>query len=342
MAVTEAATQPAPARSRRWWLLAIRVTVSIALLAVLVSRLNIDSVLPRQRHLSTLGWLAAAIATALIGIALSAWRWQRVLAVFDVPVRLRILLSHYLAGQFVGNVLPSTIGGDVLRVTRGTRTTGSSSTAFASVALERLTGFVALPLLCVIGFALQPSLLGEDHAWIALAISGGTVFALTVILVLAGSPRIAGRFREHENRMRFIGAVHIGVDRMRARPRLVSAVLGTAIIYQASTVLTVWFAARTLGVDVPTAAIIAFVPAVAMAQVVPVSVGGFGVREGMLALFLTPLGVSTGRAVGIGLLWYFIMLVVSLAGAPAFAVGHRHPGPDPTSDRVVDVSDADS
>ena len=60
-----------------------------------------------------------------------------------------------------------------------------------------------------------------------------------------------------------------------------------------------------------------------MAQVIPFSVGGFGVREGMLTLFLTPLGVSTGRAVGIGLLWYFIMLVVSLAGAPAFAVGNR-------------------
>jgi hypothetical protein len=103
----------------------------------------------------------------------------------------------------------------------------------------------------------------------------------------------------------------------------VLAVLGTAMLYQASTVLTVWFASRALNVSVPTAAIIAFIPAVAMAQVIPISVGGFGVREGMLTLFLTPLGVTTGQAVGIGLLWYFIMLVVSLAGAPAFAVGNR-------------------
>lgn len=305
-------------------MLALRIGVSLALLAVLVSKMDFDAMLPRQRHLSTVAWLVAAIGTALVGIGLSAWRWQRVLAVFDVPVRLRILLSHYLAGQFVGNVLPSTIGGDVLRVTRGAKTTGSSSTAFASVALERLTGFVALPLICFVGFALEPSLIEVDHAWIALAISAATLLALAMILVLAASPRLAGRFKDHENWMRFMGAVHIGVHLLRRRPRLVGAVLGTALLYQSSTVLTVWFATRALGVSVPNAAIIAFIPAVAMAQVIPISVGGFGVREGMLTLFLTPLGVSTGKAVGIGLLWYFIMLVVSLAGAPAFAVGNRH------------------
>ena len=244
MAATETAEGAAPGRARRRWVLPLRIGVSLALLAVLVSKMDFDTMLPRQRHLSTVAWLAAAVLTALVGIALSAWRWQRVLAVFDMPVRLRVLLSHYLAGQFVGNVLPSTIGGDVLRVTRGAKSTGSSSTAFASVALERLTGFVALPLLCFLGFALEPSLVEVDHAWIALAISVGTLVALGVILVLAASPRLAGRFTDHENWMRFMGAVHVGVLSLRRRPRLTGAVLGTAMLYQASTVLTVWFAAR--------------------------------------------------------------------------------------------------
>ena len=60
-----------------------------------------------------------------VGFVLSAWRWQRTFAVFDVHVPLRTLLGHYLAGQFVGNVLPSTIGGDVLRVSRAAKTTGT-------------------------------------------------------------------------------------------------------------------------------------------------------------------------------------------------------------------------
>jgi hypothetical protein len=71
--------------------------------------------------------------------------------------------------------------------------------------------------------------------------------------------------------------------------------------------------------------VIAFIPAVAMAQVVPISVGGLGVREGLLAFFLHPLGVPTGQAVAVGLLWYAMTLVVSLAGAPAFAIGNRNP-----------------
>jgi hypothetical protein len=72
----------------------LRLAVSLALLAVLVSKMHVETVLPKQRHLSTIAWLAAGIATALIGILLSAWRWQRVLVVFDAVVRLRVLLSH--------------------------------------------------------------------------------------------------------------------------------------------------------------------------------------------------------------------------------------------------------
>ena len=60
-----------------------------------------------------------------------------------------------------------------------------------------------------------------------------------------------------------------------------------------------------------------------MAQVLPISLSGLGIREGLLVLLLHPLGVPTGKAIGVGLLWYGMTLVVSLLGAPLFAVGHR-------------------
>jgi hypothetical protein len=74
---------------------------------------------------------------------------------------------------------------------------------------------------------------------------------------------------------------------------------------------------------VPDASVLAFVPAVAMAQVLPISLSGLGIREGLLVLLLHPLGVPTGKAIGIGLLWYGMTLVVSLLGAPLFAAGYR-------------------
>jgi len=80
---------------------------------------------------------------------------------------------------------------------------------------------------------------------------------------------------------------------------------------------------RTLDLPVPLAGVIAFVPAVAMMQVLPLSVSGLGVREGMLVLFLHPFGVSNGQAIAVGLLWYASTLAISMIGAPAFAVGHR-------------------
>jgi uncharacterized protein (TIRG00374 family) len=304
-------------------MLGLRMVVSAVLLGILVSRIDFEGAFPKHRHLSTIAFFAAAVLTATIGIVLSAWRWQRVLAAFGTPVRLRALTSHYFAGQFLGNVLPSTIGGDVLRISRSARNIGSSETAFAAVALERLSGFVALPLLCFVGFAINPSLLDSNTAWVALLVSGITLAALGVILVLAAHPKAAGRFRQHENWMRFIGAAHTGVERLRADPRAAMSVLGTAIIYQVSVVITVGFVILTLDADVPVGTALAFVPVVAMAQVVPISLSGLGVREGMFVLLLHPLGVSNGQAIGIGLLWYLTMLLVSLLGAPAFAVGNR-------------------
>jgi uncharacterized protein (TIRG00374 family) len=315
--------------------LGIRIVVSVALLALLITKIPIDDVQPKDTHLGTLSFLAFGLVFTFAGFVLSAWRWQRVFAVFDVPVSLRTLLGHYLAGQFVGNVLPSTIGGDVLRVSRAAKTTGSDDIAFASVAIERLSGFVALPLLSFVGFALEPSLLGLDRSWIALVIAAATVVALVVIVTVAASPHLAGRFATHRNWMRFIGAVHIGVDRIRHEPRRSISVIVAAIAYQLSVLMAVYCAIHSLGISVPNGAVLAFLPAVASAQVLPISLSGLGIREGLLVILLHPLGVSTGKAIAVGLLWYGMTLVVSLLGAPAFAVGQRHRG-TPPSDPPVD------
>jgi glycosyltransferase 2 family protein len=316
----------APRRSR--WTLWLRFAVSGVLLAVLVAKIDFENLIPERAHLATFAWLIAGLLAAVAGIVLSTWRWQRVLFAFDVHAPFRTLLSHNLAGQFVGNVLPTTIGGDILRVSRGGRTADSTETAFGSVVLERLTGFVVLPLLTLLGFLARPSLLDEDRAWLALLIAGITLFVLVVILFVAGHPRLAGRFAGHESWMRFIGAVHLGVDRLRREPREALGVLVAALAYQVVwTVLVVLCAVKTFDVSIPLAAVVAYAPAVASIQVLPISISGLGVREAMLVIFLVPLGVTSGQAVAIGLLWYAIVLVVSLLGAPLFAMGHRHGSP---------------
>ncbi len=313
-----------------------RILVSGALFAILLTKIHFDDFVPPHPTSGTWVFLSAGIALMGLSFLLAAWRWQRVLAVFGHHVRLRTLTKHYLAGQFVGNLLPSTIGGDVLRISRSSADTGNTTEAFAAVVLERLTGFVVLPFLVFAGFAAMPSLFDEPRSSVALFIAGGTVLFLAVIVFLAAHPKAAGRFAEHDNWMRAIGAVHIGVDRLRRDPKDAAVALFAALVYQIVVVASVYCAFHVVDVRVPTASILAYVPAVAMAQVVPITIGGLGVREGLLAFLFHPLGVATGRAVAIGLLWYGTTLHVSLLGAPAFAVGHRR-GTATTTEPTADT-----
>ncbi|MDQ1533440.1 MAG: glycosyltransferase 2 family protein [Actinomycetota bacterium] len=321
------AVLPGLVRKPGRWKVALRLLVSVVVLAILVIKTpDLDGVVPHRDHVHTAILLALALLLTIAGIVLSAWRWQRVLHAFDQRVGLGTLTSYTLAGQFVGNVLPSTIGGDVVRISRLGARINSTETAFASVAIERLTGFIALPALVVVGFLLRPSLVDADHSLVALVIAALTIAALAAILTAAAHPRMAGRFADNQSWTRFIGAVHVGVDRLRRQPRETIGVVGTALVYQASVVAAVLCIVRTLELPVPTAAVIAFVPAVAMAQVIPISIGGLGVREGMLVLLLhSSFGVKNNQAIAVGLLWYACVLVASMLGAPAFALGKRGP-----------------
>lgn len=294
------------------------------MLAIIVPRVDIASMLPAGNHVSTVRWIAFGILVTVFGFVLSAWRWQRVLHALDEEVGLPTLTSHYLAGQFVGNFLPSTIGGDLLRIARLTPSVGSSATAFASVILERMTGWVVLPMMSLAGLVLHPSLFELGFApKLALGLALTTLALLAIVLVAAGSVTLGGRFADHEGWKRFLGAVHVGVDNLRRRPRRAAGVLGASIAYQLSMVLAVWTAAQAINLSIPFYAVLAFAPAVLIAQVLPFSLNGIGLREGAFVLFLTPLNVTTSQAVAVGLLLYGMTLAVSLLGAPAFAVGSR-------------------
>ena len=103
--------------------LVLRIVISLAMLGVLfwqVDDLDFASAIPPW-SMQTALWLGGALVLTFAAIGVSAARWQQVLTALGVHSRWRHLFSHYLAGQFVSNVLPTTIGGDVLRVSRLSR-----------------------------------------------------------------------------------------------------------------------------------------------------------------------------------------------------------------------------
>jgi uncharacterized protein (TIRG00374 family) len=302
----------------------LRVGASVVMLGVLLPRVHLRSVLPDPDG-STPFWLGAALVVTVAGIVVSALRWEAVLLALGIHSRARRLLNHYLAGLFVGNFLPSTIGGDFLRARRLSAENGESAVTVASVVLERLTGMVVLPVITLTALALNPGLreLGTASL-LAFLLSVSTLAFLSLLLFVVGHPNVGGRFAGTSGFRQFAGAIHLGTARFRRHPRAVVGVLLAGFAYQLLVVLAAFLAARAIGIDeVGMTAALAFVPAVSIAQVVPISLGGLGVREGAFVLFLNPLNVPTGRAVALGLLIYGLNLVASLLGAPSFAVGGR-------------------
>jgi glycosyltransferase 2 family protein len=323
-----AVTEPdEPTAPRRPWVLPLRLAISAGMLALLVSKVpdfDWGELVPEWGVDNTL-WLLAALVLTLLGIVLSALRWQTVLRALGIHAKLRPLLSHYFAGQFVSNVLPTTIGGDVLRVSRLSRENGDPPDTFASVVLERLTGWIVLPLITFMGLAVNPDLRSLGHAsTVAELVAVGTLLGLAAILVLADHPRLGGRFADSQGWRRFAGALHLGVSRLRRHPVQAAEVLVVGLAYQLVLVLAALMAAFALGMtDLGLTVLLAFFPAVLIAQVLPIGISGLGVRESAFVLFLRPLGVPDEQAVALGLLLYLLNLAASLAGAPAFAAGGR-------------------
>jgi uncharacterized membrane protein YbhN (UPF0104 family) len=315
---------------RRVWSI-IRVLATIAMLVVLVSRVDVRTVLP-DWDFNHVGWLVVALVVTLAGILLASLRWQRVMSALDLRSRMGRLLSTYLAGLFISNFLPTTIAGDALRVSRISSDNGEGPGTFASVVLERLSGWAVLPLLTLVALVINPTLLhlpgGDRSIHLAIIVSAATLGLLLAVLAAAGHPNLGGRLASHTGWKRFTGAIHLGVDRFRHRPKAAAQVLAAGVGYQLAVVAAAFAAGHALGLAVGWTAFMAFMPVVAIVQVLPFpTIGGLGLREGALVLFLAPLGVNQSQAIALGLMVYGINLTVSLLGAPAFAVGRRPPAP---------------
>lgn len=237
-----------PKKAQRRWVLPVRILASVLMLAFLFSRIpdfSLRELVPEWSP-ATFAWLGGAALLTVISIVMSAVRWQQVLHALDLEGPLRHLVPYYFAGQFVSNALPSTIGGDVVRVSRLSRENGESPGTFASVVLERMTGWVVLPIMTLFGFVLNPGLRDLGAAThVAVAVAVATLLGLVVLLVAVGNQHVGGRFADRDGWRRFAGAVHLGLDRLRHHPAAAAHVLVAGLAYQLVLVLAALMASRS-------------------------------------------------------------------------------------------------
>ena len=324
---TPDASSTTPWWRRKWVTIPARIGLSVALIVIIFAQMDdidTDELIPSWNRENTF-WTLAAFAMTFTAFILAAYRWQRVLHALGEHRPLPSLFSHYMSGQFLSNFVPTTVGGDVLRVGRLSRDMNDGPTAFTSVVFERLSGWLVLPLITFIGFAVNPGLTHLGSATtVPLYVGVVTLTALIVVIVVVGSNWIGDSLEGRTGLLRFAEAVHIGIDRFKEHPRAAGEVVASGFVYQFVLILAAGCAAEALEInEVGLTALMAFLPAVLIIQVLPLGIGGLGIREGALVLFLGGIDVSNEQAVALGLAIYVLTLVSSLIGFPLLILGGR-------------------
>ena len=274
-------------RKSQWWrskyvTVPLRIGLSVALLVVVVVSMDdIDWDELPDWNSETAIWSIGVFVFTLAGFILGAVRWQRVLIALGVRQPLGRLFSHYMSGQFVSNFLPTTVGGDVVRVSRLTKDTDDGPISFTSVVFERLSGWLVLPVITFIGFAINPGLTGLGNSTrIPLVVGFITLVGLGLVLLLLGNDRIGEGLRNRQGFLCFANAIHLGIDRLRQHPKAAREVIFSAFAYQFMLLLAAGCAVEALGIDqVGLTALMAFIPAVLIIQVLPLGIGGLGLEK---------------------------------------------------------------
>ncbi len=294
----------------------IRIAVSAVLLSWIAWHTDWERIGRAFAELRVGLWLAA-VAVLLVCQTVSARRWQvlsRELR-FERPVL--SLLGYYLIGMYFNLLLPTSVGGDVMRAWYLDGGSGRKLASFAAVLLDRLNGLVVLIVMACAAVVFSPEAL---PAWIEWSVWG---IAAAAGLGLAALPLLARLNLLPENRRQQMRTM---VHALRAPRALAEATLWSVVV-QVGNVVLVWLIGLALGAEVPLAYYFVFVPMVSLLTLLPVSVNGMGVREGGVALFLKQYQVEESTALMLAMLWFAVFAVVGLLGGVVYLCGaYAKPG----------------
>ena len=276
----------------------LRLVGSITLLALLVWRLDLSQIATAFLKVEWLWWVLAMLAYMIAQIV-SSVRWQILARPLGLERPLQRFVSLYFVGTFFNQLLPTSVGGDVMRAWHLDSEKGRRWIAFSSVFADRLTGLVAL-----ISLACIASCFVSLPGWILLWVISSGLGLLVGTLLLQRFPKVrktVNQYRKH--RASWIGAI----------------VLSFAI--QSLNVILVWLLSRGIGLNLSPGYCFILMPLVTLLTLLPISINGMGVREGGMILLLSPLGIASESAVLLSLLWFLVFASTGLIGGVVFFLG---------------------
>jgi uncharacterized protein (TIRG00374 family) len=311
-------------RTRALLLSLLKVGVSVALLAILLSRVEVNRLWSLARSASV-PWLATALALYFVMIAVSAWRWGVLLDAQGLSFSLRRLTSSFFVATFFNNFLPSNIGGDVIRIADTAPAAGSRTLATTVVLIDRGMGLLGLVLISAVGATLavqfRPTDLGPispSLLWVGFGVA--TVLAAPALLTPKAFTRMLQPLRVLHAEWIDVRLARLtdALIRFRETPTALATCFTGAVIVQAVLVAFYVAIARSMRIPVGFAELALVVPISFIVQMLPISMNGFGVREATFAFYFSRFGLPLESGLLVSFVGAAVIMLFSLSGGAVY------------------------
>ncbi len=299
----------------------LRLLVGIGLLSFLFlfKKISWGEILNIVREINIF-YIAFIFLISFFLIGISCFKWQILLRYRGIKVGLLRLIMLYIIGYCFNNFMPGSVGGDAIRGFVLGKRIKSQVESFASVFMERYTGFIAL-----VGVSLAVSLINyeiwKEPRLASLLILVFIILLLSLLLIF--NRKIFDKVKEsillkrmgkiREKLVRFYEAIHS----FRSRKVMASALL-ISLIFHLTTSVNVLVVSLGLGLDVRVIDVFLVVPLILLVSMIPVSIAAWGVWEGAFVYFLGLVGVSAPEALSLALILRAKNLIVALMGGIIF------------------------
>ena len=256
-----------------------------------------------------LWWLAAALVALTLHTVLAAERWRLTAGALGLPLGRGHALREYYLAQLVNSTVPGGVVGDAGRAVRSREQAGLTIAAQA-VVVERFAGQVALLATMTIAVTVTTLAPGglEWPGWMLGLATALTLGSLTLVGVLLAARWLPGRVGPRVAELSRTAAVAL-VGRRLWLPQLALSAGTTACI-----LLAFWFCTLAVGLSLPFAAIVTLVPLILLTMLVPITISGWGLREGAAAALLPLAGATASASLAASVVFGLVGLVAVLPG----------------------------
>lgn len=302
------------------WLF-FRVAVSGLLIVYLLYKVDIKSIFFSFSSVN-LFWLALAFSLIFIGNLISGYRWQLLLATQDIHIPLKTLISSLLVGRFFNNFLPSTIGGDIVRVYDTSKYSKNTAVSMTAILIERLTGFLALLLIAAFALVFGFHTIGDTFLlWVLIGF-----FSLILLLFLGLFNATLSRQIRRIFNFRGLSKIKGKIDKVyqalnlyksKRKDLLITFLLGLAL--QVAAVAHYYLIGLALDLNVSILYFFIIIPLVLLILLLPVSINGIGVRENAYVLFFGKIGVEGSISIALSWLAFGMILIIGIIGGVIYA-----------------------